>query len=73
MDNSISRNGHRVVDELCRLKILRTPHLPYSPDISPCGFWIFGDLKGKLKTGHLQGLEKILTAFQELWDSITGM
>jgi hypothetical protein len=71
VDNSISHNGRPDVDELCRLKILRAPHPAHSPDISPCDFWTFGDLKGKLKDRDLQGPEKILTAFQELWDDIT--
>jgi hypothetical protein len=33
--------------------------------------WIFRDFTGKLKDHHLQGLEEILTALQELWDKIT--
>jgi hypothetical protein len=70
MDNSMWHNGHRVVDKLRRLNILRALHPSYSPDISPCDFWIFGDLKRKLKNCHLQGPEEILTAFQELTDNI---
>jgi hypothetical protein len=38
MDSSICHNGHQAVDELRHLKILRTPHPPYSADISPCDF-----------------------------------
>jgi hypothetical protein len=38
MDNSMCDNDHRVVDELRRLKILRTVHPLYSPEISPCDF-----------------------------------
>jgi hypothetical protein len=66
MDKSICHNRHRVVDELHRLKILRRPHPPYSPDINPCDIWMFGEFKGTLKDGHLQGPEEIITAFQEL-------
>jgi hypothetical protein len=65
MDNSMCHNGHQVVDELHRLKILTAPYLLYSPDISPCDFWMFGDLKEKLKDRDLQGAEEILKAFQE--------
>jgi hypothetical protein len=36
-----------------------------------CDFCIGGDFKGKLKDGHLQGPQEILTRFQELWDNIT--
>jgi hypothetical protein len=71
MDKSMCDNRHRIVDELRRLKIFRTPHPPYSPDTSPCDFWMSGDFKGKLKEGHLQGPEETLRAFQELWDKIT--
>jgi hypothetical protein len=71
MDNSMCHNGHRVVDELHGLKILRVPHLLYSPGISPCDFWAFGDFKGTLKDRHLQGPEEIVTAFWELTDNIT--
>jgi hypothetical protein len=35
MYNSMCHNGHRVVDELHRLKIFRAPHPPYPPHISP--------------------------------------
>jgi hypothetical protein len=65
IDNSMCHNGHRVVDELRRLKILRAPHPPYSPDISPCDFWMFGDFKHKLKDRHPQCPEEILRPFQE--------
>jgi hypothetical protein len=71
MDNSMCHNGHRVVDELRCLKILRASNPRYSLDIGPGDFWMFGDLKGKLKACHLQAPEQILTPFQELWDNIT--
>jgi hypothetical protein len=41
MDNLMPHNGHRVIDELRRLKIARVPYPPYSPDISLCDFWMF--------------------------------
>jgi hypothetical protein len=71
MGNSMRHNGHRVVNELRRLKILRAPHTPYSSGINPCDFWTFGNLKEKLKNRDLQGPEEILTAFQKLSDNIT--
>jgi histone-lysine N-methyltransferase SETMAR len=70
MNNSMCHNMHRIVDELRRLKIFRASHPPYSQDISPCNFWIFGDFKAKLKDCHLPGLEEILKAFPKLRDSI---
>jgi hypothetical protein len=70
MDNLIRHNVHKVLDELRRLKILRALHPPYSLNISPCDFWMFGDFKGKRKDSRLQGSNEILMAFQELWDNI---
>jgi hypothetical protein len=66
MDNSMCHDRHRVVNELRRLKIFRALHPPYSPDISPYDFWMFGDFKGKQKDRHRQGVEEIFMAFQEL-------
>jgi hypothetical protein len=71
MDNSMTHNAHRIVDELRRLKILRASYPHSSSGISPCIFWMFRDFKGKLKDSHLQGPDEILRAFQELWDNIT--
>jgi hypothetical protein len=59
-------NGHQVIDESHRLKILRASHPLYSSDISPCDCWRFADFKERQKDRHLQGPEEILTAFQEL-------
>jgi hypothetical protein len=47
IDSSICHNVHWVVDELRPLKILRAPYPPYSPDISPCDFWLFTDFQRK--------------------------
>jgi hypothetical protein len=34
---------------LSREKIIRLPHLPYSPDLAPFDFYLFGMLKENLK------------------------
>jgi transposase len=53
MDNSIYHNPRKISLELEHNKIERAPHPTYSPDISPCGFWLFGFLKEKLKEQEL--------------------
>jgi hypothetical protein len=45
INNWMCHNGYRVVNELRRLKILRAPHPPHSPEINPWDFWMFGDFK----------------------------
>jgi hypothetical protein len=49
MDNSACRNGHKIKDKLAAADIPRALHPPYSPDLSPCGFWFFGFLKESMK------------------------
>jgi hypothetical protein len=39
-------------DYVCELGFSRIPHPPYSPDLAPCDFTIFANVKSKLK-GHV--------------------
>jgi hypothetical protein len=71
MDKSIYLNGHQVVNDLGRLKILRAPHPPCLSNISPCNFWIFGDFKEKAEDCLVQGPEESLMAYYELCENIT--
>jgi hypothetical protein len=48
-DNSTCRNGSKVVSKFDKHHIARLLHPPYSPDLSPCDFWLFVMLKGILK------------------------
>jgi hypothetical protein len=62
MDNSMCHNGRKVTDELENLKLDRVAHLPYSPDLSPCDFWLFGMLKQKIQDRVFDTTEEILMA-----------
>jgi hypothetical protein len=42
-------HGPKVTDQLDNLKLDRVPHPPYSPDLSPCDFWLFEMFKQKIK------------------------
>jgi hypothetical protein len=42
------------------------PQPPSSPDISPCDFFLFGDLKMKLKGEKFATLEELLERVEEL-------
>jgi hypothetical protein len=71
MDNSMCHNGRMVTEELGRLKLDRVPHLPYSPDLSPCDFWLFGILKDKIKDRLFRTIEEIITAVHRVWSEMT--
>jgi hypothetical protein len=64
-------NGRKVTNELDNLKPDHVPHPPYSPDLNPCDFWLFGKLKQKIKDRVFQAVEEIMTAVYRAWDELT--
>jgi hypothetical protein len=51
--------------------IFRLPHPPYSPDIIPCDFWLFGLLKGITKDREFHSHEEIEEAIMVAWNDLT--
>jgi [histone H3]-lysine36 N-dimethyltransferase SETMAR len=49
-DNARPHVKDIVIDYLHDQKIKLIHHPPYSPDIAPCDFWLFGYLKGRLES-----------------------
>jgi histone-lysine N-methyltransferase SETMAR len=45
MDNSMCHNRSKVASKFDKHHIARLPHPPYSRNLSPCDFWLFGMLK----------------------------
>ena len=48
-DNAPVHNSILVTDYLTKMGIKTVPHPSYSPDLAPCGFWLFPKLKEKLR------------------------
>jgi transposase len=71
MDNSMCYNDSNITKKLEKRHIARAPHPPYSPDLNPCDFWLFGILKQKRKEQVFQSEEQILTAVSESWNELT--
>jgi hypothetical protein len=71
MDNPMCHNRRKVTDELANLKLDRVPRPLYSPDLSPCNFWLFGMLNHKIKDPVFQTVEDIMTAVHRVWDELT--
>jgi hypothetical protein len=71
MDNSMCHNARMVTEELGRLKLHRVPHPPYSPDLSPSDFWLFGMLKDRIKDRLFRAIEEIITAVHRVWSEVT--
>ena len=39
--------------------IKTVPHLPYSPDLAPCNFWLFSKVKENLRGSHFETIEEM--------------
>jgi hypothetical protein len=71
MDNSMCQNGAKVIEKLASRHIVRAPHPLYSPDLSPCDFWLFGFLKEKMKDQVFRSEEEMSEVIVESWNELT--
>jgi histone-lysine N-methyltransferase SETMAR len=71
MDNCRVHNAADTTAILCRLKLTRLTHPPYSPDLSPCDFWFFGRAKTAFRDQSFADADELLEALTNLFDSIT--
>jgi hypothetical protein len=46
-------------------KITVCPHPPYSPDLAPCGFWLFPKIKLTMEGNRFDTVPEIETATKE--------
>ena len=47
--------------------IKTVPHLPYSPDLDPCDFWLFPKVRGC----HYETIEEMKEAVTKVIDTLT--
>jgi hypothetical protein len=71
VDNSMCHNGHIVTEQLATKMLERVAHRAYSPDLSPCGFWLFRMLKQKITDRVFRTPEEILTTIRKIWSEVT--
>jgi hypothetical protein len=50
-DNALAHDTHAVREFLAKKSIMKLNHPPYLPDLAPCDFWLFPEMKTALK-GH---------------------
>jgi hypothetical protein len=66
------QSGHHQASTITSLKILAViPHPPYSPDLTPCDFFLFPKIKLKLKGPRFDTIEEIQAESQRVLDSVT--
>jgi hypothetical protein len=71
LDNSICHNSQIVTDELVIKMLERVLRPAYSPDLSPCDFWLFGMLKQKVTDRVFRTVEEILITIRKIWSEVT--
>jgi hypothetical protein len=70
-ENSMCHNGSKVTSKMKKNRISRMLCPPYSPDISPCDFWLFGTLKYILRDREFSSSEGIKDAIAQIWNDLT--
>ena len=59
-DNTPVQNSFFVTEYLTKMGIKTIPHLPSSPDLAPCDFWLFPKLKG-CRYGTIEEMKEAVT------------
>jgi len=63
-DNASSHTAARTIEFLSSSGVQLLPHPPYSPDLSPCDYFLFPKLKSKLKGIRFESPECAVHAFE---------
>ena len=66
-DNAPVHNSILVTDYLTKMDIKIVPHCPYSPDLTPCDFWLFPKLRGC----RYETIEEMKEAVMKVIDMLT--
>jgi histone-lysine N-methyltransferase SETMAR len=69
-DNASSHTSHQTIAALRDLNITVLPHPVYSPDLSPCDYWLFGPMKDYLRGKHYGNLSALSSAVSQ-WIKVT--
>ena len=70
-DNAPVHNFILITDDLTKMGIKTLPQPPYSPDVGPCGFWLFPKLKEKLRGCRYETIEEMKEAVTKVIDTLT--
>ena len=66
-DDAPVHNSILVTDYLTKIGIKTVPLPPYSPDVAPCGFWLFPKLRGC----RYETIEEMKEAVTKVMDTLT--
>jgi len=72
MDNARPHNSKDSTDFIERHKFVRMPHPPYSPDLAPSDFYLFGTIKDRLRSIQGHTAEELFQNVEEILNAISG-
>ena len=64
-DNASPHSSERTQAALRDLQFETLPHPPYSPDLSPCDYWLFGPMKKYLKGRRFENLQQLSSSVSQ--------
>jgi len=64
-DNAPAHSSHIVGAKLCQLRYELLPHPPYSPDLAPCDYYLFPNLKKWLGGQRFYSNEEAIAATKD--------
>ena len=70
-DNAPVHNSILFIDYLTKRGVKTVPHPPYSPDLAPCDFWLFPNLKEKLRGCRYETIEEMKETVTKVIDMLT--
>jgi hypothetical protein len=70
MEHSKCHDDHKIQEKFDTKGLVRSPHPHYSPDLSPCDFWLFGMAKGRMMDWEIHTVEDILGRLTEIWNGL---
>ncbi len=73
LDNAPTHNAHLTLTLIEQLGWTRLPQPSYSPDLSPCDFWLYSRLKKNIKGVRFPNLEALKDAVSDQIADITAM
>jgi hypothetical protein len=70
MDNAKSRRPKRNLARMEELHLKRTAHPPFSPDVAPSDFFLFGWLKGELSSRSVGDINELFELVDEILSTL---
>ena len=71
LDNCKVHNSKKTSEAIEQFGFKRAPHPPYSPDIAPSDFFLFGYTKTKLKGHYFESVDELIEEIRKIFSDIS--